>query len=111
MTCPKVFSRPRIKTFIMQRIISRFIYIFSVFAFLATASYAQVDTTMPQPETKSGSAAFLFAISGLAPFGLNAFPLRTFDSSGSSALGSGNSIVYAGGGKWYISDNFALRAL
>jgi hypothetical protein len=66
----------------------------------ATASFAQDDANMPHPNTKAGSAAWLFTINGLGNFGLGGF-----------TIGPAAAPVMAAGWKWYFADDMALRAL
>ena len=80
---------------------------------MAVSSYAQTDSTKAQkdsvkvekyiskpqdsiktplslPETKSGSLAFLFTVSGLSPFGVGGFPVSKFDiKAGGQSLPNG----------------------
>lgn len=84
----------------MSRTFLKFVLSLFVVIGFVTASYAQEDANMPRPNTKAGSAAWLFTIQGLAPIGLNGFNL------GTSAFP-----VIAAGWKWYFSDDMALRAL
>ena len=64
-------------------------FILSLLLVLAavTNSYAQGDAKMPHPITKSGSAAWMFTLSGLGPFGMDGFDIadiRPSMSTGSS---------------------------
>src|SRR5579872_2823661 len=69
---------------------------------LATASFAQEsDANMARPNTKAGSAAWMFEFGGLSSLGMTGFPIP----AGSTP------IVTAAGWKWYFSDDMALRAL
>ena len=100
---------------------------------MVVSSYAQKDSTKSQkdsvkvekyisnpqdsikppvslPETKSGSLAFLFSFGGFGSFGMNGFPISSFDlSAGGQTLPNG--IINAGGGKWFFNDGMALRGL
>jgi hypothetical protein len=84
---------------------------------MATVSYAQQDTvkmrpdtTLVHPDTKAGSTAFLFTISGLGSFGLKGFSLGNFALSipGDTLT---SVIVYGAGGKWFFLDDIALRGI
>lgn len=87
---------------------------------LASVSTAQ-DNAPIRPLTKSGSAAFVFSLSGLGDFGLSgpvigssAIPEAfTIDSAGKvTTVGTtkGGNIVMPGVGfKFFVSDNMALR--
>ena len=74
--------------------------ILSVFmvAAIATASFAQDEANMARPNTKAGSAAWIFEFGGLASLGMNGLSI-----AGTTAP--------AAGWKWYFSDDMALRAL
>jgi hypothetical protein len=74
---------------------------------ITTASYAQEDANMARPNTKAGSAAWMFELAGLGSFGMSGFPISTGASSISPAPGS----VIAAGWKWYFADDMAIRAL
>ena len=69
---------------------------------ITTASYAQDDANMARPNTKAGSAAWMFEIAGLGSFGLSGFNINNNFS---------NAPVMAAGWKWYFADDMALRAL
>ncbi len=83
---------------------SRFFMKFMVSVFLivgfATATLAQDDANMARPNTKAGSAAWIFSFGGLSTLGLN-----------SLAIGNNFGGVAAAGLKYYLSDDMALRAL
>jgi hypothetical protein len=67
----------------------------------ATASYAQeTNNDIIRPITKSGSAAFLFTISGLGTFGI-----------GAPAIGMNAGVQSGVGMKYFVSDDLALRIL
>jgi len=68
------------------------------------------DTTLAHPDTKAGSAAFLFTISGLGSFGLQGFPTAyfTLNIPGDTLL---NTTIIGGGGKWFFLDDIALRGI
>lgn len=72
---------------------------------LATASMAQDNDDMARPITKSGSAAFLFNLSGIGTFGMSAQPIGTVSN------GSTSQTVAGVGMKYYISDGGALKIL
>ena len=102
-------------------------YILSLLIVLAavTHSYAQDEATMPRPITKAGSCAWMFTVSGLESFGMDAFAIADFNlpsftgsiTSGKVVIAStntGNSFsgtVFGAGGKYYLSDGLALRIL
>ena len=67
---------------------------------LATASYAQDEANMARPNTKAGSAAWIFEFGGLSTLGMSGFNIN-------NNFGG----VLAAGWKWYFSDDMALRAL
>ncbi len=76
-----------------------------VFTFgLTRTTFAQdnTDNSVIKPLTAQGSAAFLFTITGLGEFGI-----------GSPGIGGDTAgpILFGVGGKWYISDDLALRVL
>jgi hypothetical protein len=75
-------------------------YAFSLFILIGitTASYAQDDANMPRPNTKAGSAAWMFEFGGLSSLGMTGFALP-------------GSTMEAAGWKWYFADDMALRAL
>lgn len=88
----------------------KLIFSFCLLVGFVTVSYAQEDATMARPNTKSGSAAWMFTISGLAPFGMDGFDLAAFDLTGDTENPL-NETVFGAGGKWFFSDDMALRAL
>jgi outer membrane protein W len=65
-----------------------------------SVSFAQDDANMARPNTKAGSAAWMFEIAGLGSFGLSGFTIA-------NNFGG----IPAAGWKYYISDDMALRAL
>jgi len=65
-------------------------------------SFAQDDANMAHPNTKAGSAAWMFEVAGLGAFGMNGFTIP----DNSTVLP-----VMAAGWKWYFSDDMALRAM
>jgi hypothetical protein len=77
-------------------------YAFSLFILIGitSASYAQDDANMARPNTKAGSAAWMFSFGGLSTLGLNTFNVA-------NNFGG----VAAAGWKWYFADDMALRAL
>lgn len=80
-----------------------------VFAFVLVAGFAlsafSQDENIIRPITKSGSAAFVFNVSGLGAFGPVAQPIGTV-SDGST------SVTVAGAGmKYYLSDDLAAKIL
>lgn len=85
----------------MSRSFLKFVLSVIFVAGITSASFAQEDANMAHPNTKAGSAAWLFTINGLGNFGLAGFGI----ASGAT------SVVPAAGWKWYFSDDMALRAL
>jgi len=77
-------------------------YAFSLFLLISitTASYGQDDANMARPNTKAGSAAWMFSFGGLSTLGLNTFNVA-------NNFGG----VAAAGWKWYFADDMAVRAL
>ncbi|MEI8133943.1 MAG: hypothetical protein WCH46_02550 [bacterium] len=80
--------------------ISKFLFTVMVIAGFATVSLAQDEANMPKPNTKAGSAAWMFTVNGLGDFGLNGF-----------GLGPNGFPVVGAGWKWYFSDDMAIRAM
>jgi hypothetical protein len=74
-----------------------------------TDTSTKVDTTLAHPDTKAGSAAFMFTFSGLGAFGMNGFPIENFTLT--AAGETLNATLLGGGGKWYFMDELALRGL
>jgi hypothetical protein len=73
------------------------------------SSKAKPDTTLAHPDTKAGSAAFMFTFSGFGSFGFNGFPIENFSLTAASE--TLNATLFGGGGKWYFMDDIALRGL
>ncbi|MDP4219716.1 MAG: outer membrane beta-barrel protein [Bacteroidota bacterium] len=86
----------------MSRTLIKFVVSLFVITALVNASYAQDEANMPRPNTKAGSAAWMFEFGGLATMGLNGFNIENNFSS---------MPVVAAGWKWYFADDMALRAL
>jgi opacity protein-like surface antigen len=86
----------------MSRTFLKFVISLFVVIGFVTASYAQEDANMPRPNTKAGSAAWIFEIAGLGNFGLSGFSID-------NNFGTGG--VPAAGWKWYFADDMALRVL
>lgn len=84
----------------MSRSFLKFILSLIIVAGITSTSFAQDDANIPHPNTKAGSAAWLFTLNGLGNFGLGGF-----------TLGTTSNPVVAAGWKWYFSDDLALRAL
>ena len=84
----------------MSRFFMKFIVSLPLVIGFATASYAQDDANMARPNTKGGSAAWMFEFSGLSSLGMNGFGV-------SNNMGG----VLAAGWKYYLSDDMAVRAL
>ncbi len=86
----------------MSRSLTKFFAAFILVSGLALSATAQDESNIIRPITKSGSAAFVFNISGLGAFGPTA-----------PAIGSvGGSVPVAGAGlKYYLSDDLAAKVL
>lgn len=75
-----------------------------VFGMARTTRAQTTDNGVIQPLTAQGSAAFLFTINGLGSFGIGAPALG--DTAGTAAP-----FLFGVGGKWFLSDDLALRVL
>jgi hypothetical protein len=77
---------------------------------LVGQSRAQDNDNVIRPNTKAGSAGWVFSFGGLGTFGLTQMPI-----GGSLTLPSGSSSssvgVFGAGYKYYLSDDMALRAI
>jgi outer membrane protein W len=89
---------------LMLRSIAKSVFALFMVAGLASLSFAQ-DDDMARPLTKSGSAAFVFNLSGFGTFGMSAQPIGTVSA------GTTNQTVAGAGMKYYISDGGAIRIL
>jgi hypothetical protein len=94
----------------------RYIFIIVTALCIAGISYAQDDpndtlgTRIHSPITKSGSAAWMFTVSGLDPFGMSGMEVGSFQNPEETGT-QDNFIVVGAGGKWFIADDLAIRAL
>jgi hypothetical protein len=93
----------------MSRFFSKIIASAFVLAFtfgLARTSFAQdADKDVIRPLTAQGSAAFMFTINGLGSFGIGS------PAVGSDTVNGAGPLVFGVGGKWFFSDDMALRVL
>jgi len=94
----------------MVRPFRKIFFITIAVAGLTQASFAQDNDNYPKPITKSGSAAWMFTISGLGPFGMSGLDFAEFQVPQSGETPA-KFIVFGAGGKWYFVDNMALRAM
>lgn len=78
---------------------------------LANVSFAQDEANMARPNTKAGSAAWVFEFGGLSTLGINSIYLAGFDIQGNETSTHLSSNVYGAGWKYYISDDMAIRAI
>ncbi len=87
--------------------------ILSVFmvAAITTASFAQDEANMARPNTKAGSAAWMFEIAGLGAFGMGGLPIAYLNAQGNESSTGISTTVVGAGWKWYFADDMALRAL
>jgi hypothetical protein len=84
----------------MSRSLTKF-FAFVLVAGFAFSAFAQDESNIIRPITKSGSAAFVFNISGLGAFGPTA-----------PGIGTANGTPVAGAGiKYYLSDDLAAKIL
>jgi hypothetical protein len=95
----------------MSRSFLKFMLSVFVVAALATASFAQDDANMARPNTKSGSAAWMFSFGGLSTLGLNQFTIAGFTLPSNTTGSTFNSTVFGAGYKYYLADDLALRAM
>jgi len=86
----------------MSRSLTKFFAAFVLVAGFALSAVAQDESNIIRPITKSGSAAFVFNISGLGAFGPTAPPI--------GSLG-GTTPVAGAGLKYYLSDDLAAKVL
>lgn len=85
----------------MSRSLTKFFAAFMLVSGLALSATAQDESNIIRPITKSGSAAFVFNISGLGAFGPTA-----------PAVGSVAGTPVAGAGlKYYLGDDLAAKVL
>jgi hypothetical protein len=85
----------------MSRSLTKF-FAFILVAGFALSAFAQDESNIIRPITKSGSAAFVFNISGLGAFGPTAPPIGSV----------GGTFPVAGLGlKYYLSDDLAAKVL
>lgn len=103
------FKEVIIMLFSYKKLIVALVFI----AGFATASFAQDEAKMPHPDTKAGSAAWMFEIGGLGPFGMDALYIASFDVTSivDAPVTPGSFIVLGAGGKYYFSDDLALKAI
>jgi opacity protein-like surface antigen len=81
---------------------------------LVSASYAQDKDDVIRPLTKSGSAAMVFTLSGFGTFGVGAPGIGTLavpTPNGITAFNTTNQTIAGVGGKYFLSDDMALRFL
>ena len=95
----------------MSRSFLKFVLSVFIVAGIATASYAQDEANMARPNTKAGSAAWMFEIAGLGAFGMGGLPIGTLSASGNEGVTGISTTVVGAGWKWYFADDMALRAL
>lgn len=88
----------------MSRSFTKFVAAFVLVGGLVLSAQAQ-DENIIRPITKSGSAAFVFNISGLGAFGPTAQPIGTVSD------GSTSQTVSGAGFKYYLSDDLAAKVL
>ncbi|HYM34951.1 MAG TPA: outer membrane beta-barrel protein, partial [Steroidobacteraceae bacterium] len=69
---------------------------------------AQETENIIRPNTKAGSAAWVFTFGGLSSLGVNAVELASLTVPGETST---TVDVYGAGYKYYLSDDMALRAL
>ena len=86
----------------MSRSFSTFVLSLLIVIGFVSTSFAQ-DENMPRPITKSGSAAFIFNLSGIGSFGLAAQPI------GSVTVGTTNPTIVGAGMKYFFADDMALK--
>jgi len=94
----------------MLHFLKKIIFAIFLFSCIANISYAQNEASMPRPITKAGSAAWMFSVSGLGPFGMSGMELATFEVPQNGET-SPNFVVFGAGGKWYFADDMAIRAM
>ena len=84
----------------MSRSLTKF-FAFMLVAGFALSAFAQDESNIIRPITKSGSAAFVFNVSGLGAFGPAA-----------PGIGTANGNLISGAGiKYYLSDDLAAKIL
>jgi outer membrane protein with beta-barrel domain len=89
----------------MSRSLTKLFAAFILVAGFALSAFAQDESNIIRPITKSGSAAFVFNISGLGAFGPAAQPIGTVSD------GSTSQAVAGAGLKYYLSDDLAAKIL
>ncbi len=80
-------------------------------AAITTASFAQDEANMARPNTKAGSAAWVFNFGGLSSLGLFQIPITGFNVAGNETGTNLSTSVYGAGWKYYLSDDLAIRAI
>jgi len=90
----------------MSRSFLKFTLSVFVVAAIATVSYAQDETNMARPLTKSGSAAFVFNLGGIGAFGLASQPISQTQNNLFT-----NAPIAGAGMKYFIADDLALKVL
>ncbi len=93
----------------MIRLVSKLLVALVLVGFVATASMAQETENIIRPSTKSGSAAMYFSFGGLSDLGINGVQLAGLLFPGEGTV-DGIKVIGAGG-KFYISDDLAIRGL
>ena len=84
----------------MSRSLTKFLA-FVLVAGFALSAFAQDESNIIRPITKSGSAAFVFNISGLGAFGPTAQPIGVLNGAPVAGVGL----------KYYLSDDLAAKVL
>jgi hypothetical protein len=89
----------------MSRSFTKFLVAFVLVGGMLSSAVAQ-DENIIRPITKSGSAAFVFNVSGLGAFGPAAQPIATLEHPAAS-----DQIIGGVGVKYYLSDDLAAKVL
>jgi len=89
----------------MSRSITKLTAAFVLIAGFTLSAFAQDESNIIRPITKSGSAAFVFNVSGLGAFGPAAQPIGTVSNGSTSAVVSGAGV------KYYLADELAAKIL
>ncbi|MFI5264019.1 MAG: hypothetical protein ACHQM6_05855, partial [Candidatus Kapaibacterium sp.] len=97
-----LFSTTKSEVTLMSRFFMKLALSVLLVVGFTSVSFAQDDANMAHPNTKAGSAAWMFSFGGLSTLGLNSFAINNNFTSGG---------VAAAGWKYYLSDDMALRAL